>query len=217
MGLGTFGQQIAKTLFQNGVKILAIDREQAKVDRVAPWVDKAICAEVNNTSVLKAHGVFDFEVVIIALRKYFDSTVLLTNALSKEGVKHIIVQVDSEAEAEVVQLIGATSVVLPQRDMAIRIAQRLLSPSLSDFLPLGPNVSIIEEPLPKALHGKSLLEMDFRKTYGVTVLALKHESRKDSPLDVNPDPKKPLSKGSVLVLMGENQKLDEMVSAFSLF
>lgn len=215
MGLGTFGVQIAKTLYQGGVNILALDMEQAKVDRMAAWCSKAVCADIRDYDVLKAHGVFDMDIAIIALRQHFDTSVLITNALNKAGVKKIIVQVDTDQEADAIKSVGATHPVFPQRDMAIRIANQLISPSLTDFLSISANISIIEEPVPDKFVGESLIKLNLRRKYGLTVLAIKMENQDGEHVEVNPNPEAPLEAGNSLLLLGENRHLDIFKKEFS--
>jgi trk system potassium uptake protein TrkA len=216
MGLGTFGEQIAKTLYEGGIHILAMDIDQAQVDRMAPWVSKAICADIRNSEVLETQGVFDVDIAIVSLRRHFDTTVLITNALKKGGVEKILVQVDTEQEADAIVAVGATSVVFPQRDMATRIAHQLLSPTLTDYLPVSANISIIDVPIPHSFVGESLISLNLRKKYQMTVLAIRSEENGKEVVSVNPAPDEPLNSSVSLLLMGENRHLDRFKKEFGI-
>ena len=213
MGLGTFGEQIVKTLYDGGIFTVAVDHNQGIVDRMAPFASKVICTDITNREVLQGHGVFDVDVAVVALRRHFDITVLVTNMLKKAGVEEIMVQVDTEQEADAIRAVGATSVVFPQRDMAIQIAHDIISPNISNYLPLGTNVSIVEVPLPPSFVGKSLIELDLRKKYHITVIAIRSEVQGREQVTPNPSPEEPLDNGAVLLVLGENDVLSHFSAA----
>ena len=209
MGLGTFGEQIVKTLYDGGVFTVAVDRNQPVVDRMAPFASKVICCDITNKEVLQAQGIFDVDVAVVALRRHFDITVLVTNMLKKAGVAEIMVQVDTEQEADAIRAVGATSVVFPQRDMAIQIAHDIISPNLTNYLPLGTNVSIVDIPLPDSFIGKNLIELDLRKKYNVTVIAIRSQLQQREHISPNPSPEQPLQEGVALLVMGKNEILQQ--------
>lgn len=212
IGLGTFGFQAAKALCQGGATVLAIDRNDQAIDTISNLVTRAVCTDATNDEALDAVGAFQSDVAIIALRRHFDTTVLVTHNLMQRGVKEILVQVDSEKEGQAVRAVGATSVIFAERDMAERIAQKLLIPDLVDQIPLGDGVGIVEVACPASLAGKTLAQSSIRREYGVTVIAVRSAAEVPSTaerVDVAPAADLELTQGDVLVVIGKSQQLAE--------
>ena len=209
VGLGTFGFQTATVLYEGGANVLAIDRVEGKIDEISNSVTKAICVDVTHTDALRANGAFDMDVAVVALRRHFDASVLATHALRKEGVEEILVQVDTEQEAEAIVAVGATSAVFPERDMAERIARNILVPGIIDYLPLGADVAIIEAPTPGSFIGKTLIELNVRSQFGITVIAITSQAGGTESVEVAPPPDQPLTGGGNLVVIGKTQQLEE--------
>jgi trk system potassium uptake protein TrkA len=215
IGLGTFGSETAKTLFEGGAAVLAIDSIEGKIDAISSSVTHAVCADATNMAALRRSGAFDADIAVIALRRHFDTSVLVTHTLKKEGVAEILVQVDTEQEADAIRAVGATSVIFPERDMAERIARRILVPGLADRIPLGGNVAIIEVPIPDRFAGKSLIDLDVQKNYGVIVIAIKSRQGTSDRVEVAPAPSKPLKAGDSLMLVGKTDKLESFRNAIA--
>jgi trk system potassium uptake protein TrkA len=218
IGLGTFGARTARALYRKGAEVLAIDILEEEVDRIRDDVTQAICADATNDEALERVGAFTTDAAVIAVRRRFDITVLVTHSLKRHGMKEICVRVDSEQEAEAIKTVGATDIIFPERDMAERLATRLMISDLAEQIPLGDNVGIIEVACPKSMVGKTLIELNFRKTIGVTVIALKSLNEKTlAPhIEVAPAPDKALRADQYLLLLGDTRllgKFKETVAA----
>ncbi|MCB2153931.1 TrkA family potassium uptake protein [bacterium] len=217
VGMGTFGGQTAKALYEAGAKVLAIDVDEREVERVAEFVTKAYCANVLDEDSIKAAGAFDADAAIIAVRRRFDVTVLATHLFKSHGFKEIIAVVDSTQESSAIESIGATHVVFPERDMAQRLARNLTMPDLAEQIPLGPDVGIIEVHCPASFEGNSLIELNLRKKFGVNVIAIKRSTgtfAERISIEVAPNPMEALRSGDVLVLLGKSEHLSEFVDEF---
>jgi trk system potassium uptake protein len=209
IGLGTFGSETARALYRQGGTVLAIDNDEDVVAHVSDQVTQAVCANATDEEALRAVGAFEVDTAIVALRRHFDITVLVTHTLKKQGLRQILVQVDTSKEADAIKAVGATSVIFPERDMAEQIARRLMVPDLADQIPLGDNVGIIEFPCPAAFVGKTLIELGIRKNHGITVIALKSKPESDGrrTVEAAPSPEEPLEAGQSLVLLGKSDLL----------
>ncbi len=212
IGLGTFGTQIARTLSQGGANVLAIDLDEERVNWVSKYVAKAVRANAIDSKAMKSVGAYDAEIAIVALRRHFDMSVLTTNLLRQAGIKQILVQVDSELEADAIQMVGATSVIFPERDMATRMAHKLLVPDLAEFIPLGADTSIIEIPCPASFVGKSLAELQVRKISDVTVIGVKSHEKVGGKIVVEVQvpihPNKQLKASETLIVVGKTVNLE---------
>ena len=209
IGLGTFGSETARALYRHGGTVLAIDNDEEMIARISNQVTQAVCADATDETALRAVGAFEVDTAIVALRRHFDSTVLVTHMLKKQGLRQILVQVDTNKEAEAIRAVGASSVIFPEHDMAEQIARKLMVPDLADQIPLGDNVAIIEFPCPSAFVGKTLVELGIRKNYGITVIALKSKPEPDGrqKVEAAPSPEEPLEAGQALVLLGKSDLL----------
>jgi trk system potassium uptake protein TrkA len=213
IGLGTFGSQIARTLAQGGATVLAVDRDEEKVNWVSKYVAKSVRADAIDSKAMKSIGAYDAEIAIVALRRHFDMSVLTTHLLRQAGIQQILVQVDNELEADAIRMVGATSVIFPERDMATRMAQKLLVPDLAEFIPLGADTSIIEMPCPASFVGKSLVDLQVRKISDVTVIGIKsHEETEGGVIveqvQVPVHPHHPLKASEILIVVGKTDHLE---------
>lgn len=204
IGLGTFGAETARVLYRQGGKVLAVDAQSDRINAFKDDVTLAVCADAKDEQALEVVGAFDLQTAVVALRRHFDTSVLVTYMLKKRGFKEIIVQVDSLAEAEAIKAVGATGVVFPERDMAERIVRRLMVPNLTDLIPLGDDVAIVELPCPKVFAGKTLIELAVRKRYGIDVIALKLPETQDHAGKIRAVPASdiPLEVEQNLILLG---------------
>lgn len=209
IGLGTFGYRTAVDLYEGGADVLALDVDEDVVDQISNRVTRAACLDATDEEAMRAVGAFEADTAIVSIRRHFDTTVLVTHALRRENVPQILVQVDSDKEADAIRVLGATGVIFPERDMAERIARNLLMPDLADQIPLGERHGIIDAPCPAEFVGKTLIELNIRKNHRVTVLAIRRKGSKGSGgvLHVDPAPDEPLQKGDVLVILGESKRL----------
>ncbi|MBF0460106.1 MAG: TrkA family potassium uptake protein [Magnetococcales bacterium] len=139
VGLGVFGSYVAKTLSASGAYVLAVDRAKEPVNVIQGVVSKAVCCDATHADRMEVVGAFAVGTAIVALRNHFEATVLITIALRQHGVPRILVRADNEQQAKAIQTVGATEVLLPSRDMALRIAQQLIHPdqTVVQQAPLG--------------------------------------------------------------------------------
>jgi trk system potassium uptake protein TrkA len=157
-------------------------------------------------------GAFDVDVALIALRHHFATSVLSTHMLRRRGVKDIIAHVESEREGVAIRAVGATAAIFPERDMAERVAQHILVPDLADQIPLGGDAAIIEVVCPKNFVGKSLKDLDVRRNYDVSIIAVKTRSRTGGErVAVVPSPDKLLRESDVLFALGRIEALERFV------
>jgi trk system potassium uptake protein TrkA len=209
IGLGTFGRQAALALADGGADVIAIDHNQVLVDAVAERVRQACCGEAVDADAMELAGAFDAEAAIIAVGDHFDVAVLVTHMLSTHGVGQIVVQVESESQAAAIRSVGATGVVFPERDSARRLAQSILEPALVDKISLGADAGIIEVSCPPSYIGKGLQDLDMRRGFGVSVIAIKRGSTRPEEvhIEINPDPTRQLKADDILVVIGRNRPL----------
>lgn len=210
VGLGTFGRQVAMALYRGGVEVLAVDIDPAEVEAMKDSVTRAVCCDACDDEAMAAIGAFDLTTAVVAIRGRFDSTVLITHSLRQHGMQRLIVQVDSDKEAEAIRAVGASEVVFPQRDMARRLAKGLLHPDLADQIPLGDDFALVELPCPSTFVGRTLIELGLRHRYGVNLVGVRIPAPTLAGIDqveINISPTKPLPANARLLLLGSPQQL----------
>jgi trk system potassium uptake protein TrkA len=173
IGLGSFGHFTARFLSQRGMEVLGVDLDEQQVERIKPYIEKAVIADATNKDVLDQLGVQDMDAVIVSVGDKIDMSILITLYLKELRVRHIIVKAITEDHGKILHIIGATEVIFPERDVAAKIAEQLASPNVIDTLSLGPDYSIVQLAPPEQFMHKSLRELDIRKKYNVQVLAIK--------------------------------------------
>lgn len=203
IGLGRFGQSVATTLAQMGQEVLAIDPNEEKVHDMVDVVTHAIQADATDEDALKALGIRNFDVVIVAIGQNIQASILVTVLLKDLGVKYVVVKAQNELHGKVLERIGADKVVFPERDMGLRIAHKLVSTNVLDQIELSPEFSILEVVAPPELTGVTLLKSQLRAKYGITVLAIK----RGPEIVVSPGAQEIILENDVLVVLGENEKL----------
>ncbi|MBF0114900.1 MAG: TrkA family potassium uptake protein [Magnetococcales bacterium] len=202
VGLGTFGSRVARALFESGAYVLAVDQDEERVNAIRENSSKAVCCNATNTGAMKAVGAFDVDTAIVAIRNHFDATVLVTHALRKNGIDHLLVQVDNEQEAEAIQTFGATEVIFPPRDMALRIAKRLIHPDLAESIPLAQDVAMIEIACPASFVGRTISDLALRTHFGVNLIGIRHQGHGSESLTINPSPDARLHGEDSLIILG---------------
>ena len=174
MGIGNFGHFFARRLSTQKVEILAVDIDKQAVDRVAPFVSHAVVGDVTDRDLLEELDVASADYVVISLGdEHMDPSILATLHSRSLGAKNVYAKAISDDHARILELIGATRIIHPEREVAESLAEALGKPNVLDFIPLGEEYSIVEFEPPSGFVGRSLAELDLRNRYGVTVIGVK--------------------------------------------
>ncbi|NLI13633.1 potassium channel family protein [Pelotomaculum propionicicum] len=206
IGLGRFGTSLALTLTRMGYDVLAVDTNEEKVNNIMEKVTHAVQVDAMDEQALKALGIRNFDVVIVAIGQDIQTNILVTVMLKDLGVKTVVSKAVTELHGKVLERIGADKVVFPERDMGVRVAQALVSKNIMDQINLSPDYSIIELMAPVEFVGKTLAEGNVRMKHGATVLAI----RRGNDVIISPGAKHVVNDGDVLVVVGRNDKLRDL-------
>ncbi|MBA3752060.1 TrkA family potassium uptake protein [Candidatus Dependentiae bacterium] len=202
IGVGRFGYHLAVTLSDNGVEVLAVDSNEAIVASIRDKVSQAICMRVADEESLRSIGADDMDVIIVAMGENFAQSILVT-ALLKHRLqsKHVITRSISEIHREILQLIGADQIVLPEREEGRRLADTLSLPFKALFR-ITQQFCIAQAPVPFSMHHKSLKKLNLPENYGITCLG-----RKVSEEIEQIDPDDILAENDVLIISGTVKNL----------
>ena len=200
IGLSSFGYFLALRLSELG--------SQDMIDRIKAYVSKAVVADATDKRVLQELGLQHMDTVVLSMGEKLESSILAAMHLREMNVKNIVAKALSEEHAKILELIGVHRIVFPEKDMGNRVALSLHGHNIADYLPIGQDLSIVEMFALKEMIGKTLLELDFRKSYHCQVLAIKERLPHESTFIPQPDTV--IKESHLLVLMGSNKDLDRM-------
>ncbi len=177
IGLGTFGQEVARNLSKLDCEVLAIDVNKDLVQDVTDVVTRAAIADVRDRDALRELGIGQCDAAILSLRSHIDTSVLAVLVLQELGVKTIIAQAVSEDHRRVLTRLGATRVIFPDKDMAERAAQMIVAPDLLDYVRLAPGYGLSEIEVPDPFIGKTIVQANVRQEFGVNIAAVRNRAR----------------------------------------
>lgn len=210
IGLGSFGANVAKTLYEKGNEVLAVDKDKQKIEEVKAFVSHAVHMDAADKENLLALGIQDMDVVIVSLAPEMESSILTVLYLKEIGAGRIVAKALSEDHAKILEAVGATEVIFPEKDMAIKTALQLSNPNVLEYLPLLSGVGIQEIAPPEKFIGKSLKQLDLRNKYGIQVIAI----REIIPEKMTYIPKADfvIKDSDILIVMGEDKQLSRLMS-----
>lgn len=173
IGLGIFGFNIAKDLYENGFEVVAIDKNKEIIQKIKVFSTKAILADGTDKEVLESIGIQPDDVVIISFGEDLAASTLITLHLREMKVKTIIVKAPNEDHKHVLDKVGATEVIIPEKEIAGKVAKSLISPNVLDYIPLSEDYTICEMAPPPSFMGKTIAELHLRSKYRIEVIAIR--------------------------------------------
>ncbi|MFH1214981.1 MAG: TrkA family potassium uptake protein [Pseudomonadota bacterium] len=207
IGLGIFGHEVAVALEEKGNHVLAVDIDKNEIDRIRDHVTAAVVANVRESEALKELGIDKFDLIILGLGDNFEEMVLGITYLRKLGAQHIIARATTEIQQEILLRIGADEVILPEKQSARHLAERITVPNILEYLELDEEINLAEIHVDEKLAGKTLLELDLRKKFNITVLILKRNGQKPKVIT---SPELTLMQDDYLVVVGSQQDIEKV-------
>lgn len=184
IGLGRFGSSLARTLSEKGKEVLVIDRDEEKVREMREYTEQAFVVDCLSDAALREAGVDECDTVVICIGERLDVSILTTLRVKALGVPHVVAKATSDDHGKILKIMGA-DVVYPERDMAVRLANRLVSSSVLDFIALNDDIDIYEVQAGPRLSGKTVREIDFRKRFGLNIIAIETDAA--TKIEISPD------------------------------
>ena len=206
VGLGRFGSEVARQLYLQGCEVLAMDMSSELVQQVSPDVTHAVVADGRDKEVLKALGVRNFDCGIVAIGDDLAASVLATMNLKELGLSYVVCKAHDDTHRKVLEKLGADKVVIPEKEVADKLARSLTSHNVLDFIELSSDYGIVEITVRKDWVGKSLKELDVRAKLGVNIIAVERNEK----VTVSPRAEFELAKNDILVVLGDYDSLTMM-------
>ncbi len=203
IGLGRFGTSAARELMRLGHDVLAVDRNEASVNEVAPEVTHAVQADATDVEALKSIGAADFAHAIVAISSEAEPSIFATMALKQLGVANVVAKAGTTLHGSILERVGADRVVYPEREMGARVAHEFNIRNVVDYLDVAPGFGIVRMRPSADWVGRTLRDLDLPKRMLLSPIAL----RRGSNVVINPSSDERLTEADELILIGRDEKL----------
>lgn len=212
IGLGRFGSAMATTLAGLGHDVIGIDSDEDKVRALADVVSLAVELDATDEKALRASGIKDVDVAVVSIGERMEASLLVVTLLREIGIKNIVAKAVTSLHGRILEKLGVTRAVFPEREMAERIAHSLVNPNVLDYIELSKDFSIVEVPAPAEFVGKTLRDIGLRARFGLTTIAIRHATRQGEAeaSNIAPGPDDIIQSGDVLALLGSNERLGQL-------
>lgn len=208
IGLGNFGATVARELGRLKCKVTAIDSDKDRVQKLKDEVEQAIIANAAEREFLEKLDVDRFESFVVSTGEDTHASILITLHLKELGAKKIIAKAKSENHAKILLKVGATRALIPEQQMAAKIAHSLAESNLVDYLPLSGDYFVAEIPPPKKFIDKTLMELKIRSKYNTQVIAVKNTQ--SGSLEFVPDANYRIKASDILVVLGRGEDIEKL-------
>jgi trk system potassium uptake protein TrkA len=173
LGLGSFGFSIAKTLFEEGHDVIALDQDNDLVMKIRPFCSQAIIGDATQKEMLATLGLDEMDAVVINMGDNASASTLVTLFVKELGANRIVVKASNIDHGKILRKVGATQVIFPEMDMAVKVARNLSTPDVLDYFPMTGDYIIAEIAPVQEFVGKTLAELKLRSQYNVNVIGIK--------------------------------------------
>ena len=204
-GLGSFGESVAVTLQELGCEVVVVDNHMERIENISPYVSYAVQADIEDPEVIRSLGARNLDGVVVAVADDMEASIMATLVSKEIGVPYVLAKAKNDLHAKVLKKIGADSIIFPEKEIGQSVARNLVSGEFVDWISLSPDYSITEIAVPEKWIGKSLSEIDVRRTKDVNVVGV----RIGEKIQVTIDPEEPLQNEMMLIMIGSNEALEK--------
>ena len=212
IGLGRFGAAMATTLSQLGHEVIGIDSSDDRVTALADQVSQTVKLDATDERALRAAGIEDVDVAVVSIGENIEASLLVVTLVKELGIENIVAKAVTPLHGRILEKLGVTRVVFPEREMAMRVAHSLVIPNVLDYIELSGDFSIVEVPAPAEFFGRTLRDIGLRARFGLTTIAIRRAAVAGAPAItiVSPGPDDVVQQGDVLALIGNNERLGQL-------
>lgn len=210
IGLGNFGFHAAKALYEDGNEVIAIDLNKGRVQAIDPHCSEAIVLDATDKEALKTLALETMDGVIVSTGTKISSSILICLYLQEMGVKKILVKALDEDHEKILKRVGATEIIHPERDMALRVSRGLSRPNMLDFIPLSDEFELVQVGPPREFIGKSLKDLNLRARYNVHIIAI-HEIVPEN-FRLVPPANFVIKDSDILIMLGKSEDIRRIKS-----
>jgi trk system potassium uptake protein TrkA len=207
IGLGRFGSAVASTLISLGQDVIGVDDSEDRVREMGELTTNALQIDATDIRALRQAGVGEADVAIISIGENIEASLLIVMQVKDLGVDTIIAKAASPLHGRILEKLGVSRVIFPEREMAERTARSLVIPNALDYIALSKDFSLVEVGVPASFVDHTLRSIDLRARHGLTLVAIKRQVGGKEETLVSPPADEVLRQGDVLALLGSNEKL----------
>ncbi len=205
VGLGRFGSALATSLAQAGADLIVLDQDEEKIREMREYTENAFIVKSLDKKTLAATGIQNCDIAIVCIGEELDTSILTTLNLVSMGIPSVMAKANSQEHGEILEKLGA-QVVFPERDMAVRLANRLEASRMLDYIQLSEKLNISKLLVPEKLAGKTVVEGNLRGRFGVNIIAVEN----DGSLNDTVTPNYVFRSGDILYLSGSKINLQKL-------
>lgn len=209
IGLGRFGAAVAEELTRAGAEVLAVDEDEECVHEISSVVTCAVKADVCDVESIEALGLSNMDGVVVAITENLDASIMATILAKESGAAYILAKARDSIHAKILEKVGADKVIVPEKESGIRMARNMMSGKFLDFIELSDRVRMIEIPVKDEWIGKTLVELNLRKTKKINVIAVRDV---DDEVIVNYDPERPIKPGMSMFITVDRNDIAKLVN-----
>jgi trk system potassium uptake protein TrkA len=200
---------MATTLSELGQDVIGVDGDAERVRQLADIVTQAVELDATDERALRSISIQDVDVAVVSIGENIESSLLVVMQLLELGVKSIVAKAVTPLHGRILEKLGVSRVIFPEREMAVRIAHGLVMPNVIDYIELSREISIVEVPAPVMFVGRTLKQLELRPKYGLTLIAIKRQPSPTAPhvTNISPSADETIQAGDVLSLLGSNERL----------
>lgn len=206
IGCGRFGHSVAKTLYESGHEVLALDHDEEKIQEISNDVTHAIQVDGTDEAALKSIGIGNFDVAVISIGSDIKASIMATLITKEEGIDTVVAKAQDNVHAKVLYKIGADRVIFPERDMGVRVANSLVTSNVLDYIELTKGCNIVEIEAFKSWENKTLKELRLSNKFGINVIAIKHEEG----MNISPYAEDVIRAGDIIIFIGDNDSFRKL-------
>jgi trk system potassium uptake protein TrkA len=205
---------MAMTLTELGHDVIGVDGDEARVQQLADVITHALQIDATDEKALRAAGIQDVDVAVVSIGENIESSLLVVMQLHELGIETIVAKAVTPLHGRILEKLGVSRVIFPEREMAIRIAHSLVMPNVIDYIELSRDFSIVELPAPAPFVGRTLKQLELRPRYGLTLIAIKRPAEGGGPIvtNISPSADEVIREGDILALLGSTDRLTRLQS-----
>lgn len=207
IGMGRFGSHLCMNLSKLNNEIMIVDEQEERLEDLLPHVTSAKIGDCTNIKVLESLGVSNFDLCIVCIGNNFQSSLEITSLLKDLGAKRVVSKANRDIHAKFLLRNGADEVIFPDRDIAEKVAVSLSADQVFDYIDLADGYSIYEIGVIPEWVGKSILEVNFRARYHLSIIGIKH----DEHTKIMPGADYVFQRGEHLMVIGHQKDMDKII------
>jgi trk system potassium uptake protein TrkA len=210
VGLGRFGSAVASTLLQLGQDVIGVDNDAERVRQMGELTNNALQIDATDLRALQQAGIADADVAVVSIGENIEASLLAVMQVKDLGVAKIIAKAVTPLHGRILEKLGVTRVIFPEREMAERTARSLVIPNALDYIVLSADFSIIDVGTPASFIGRTLRAIELRPRYGLMLLAIKRMTSAGQTTLVAPPAEEVILAGDTLTVLGKNDRLAQV-------